>query len=51
LKQSLRYAEHVLAQSHQERVALEGELARHDERVEEVREQVRDKENENRQIA
>ena len=51
LRQSLRYAEHLLAQSQEERAALEGELARHDERVEEVREVVRGKENENRQIA
>ena len=51
LKQSLRYAEHLLMQNQQERAELEAVLARHDERVEEVRKEVRDKENENRHLA
>ena len=50
LRQSLRYAEHLLAQNQQERAGLEAELARHDERVDEVRKEVQDKEFENKQL-
>ena len=38
-------------QSQQERTELEAVLARHDERVEEVRKEVRDKETEKRHLA
>jgi septal ring factor EnvC (AmiA/AmiB activator) len=47
LKESLRYAEYLLQRTRQEKEQVEGELARHDEKVDAVRREVRDKENEN----
>ena len=43
MKHSLRYAEHLLEERQQERAELEAVLARHDERVELVRKEVREK--------
>ena len=51
MRQSLRYAEHLLAQSQQERLDLEAELGRYDERVDEVRKEVREKDIENKNLA
>ncbi len=48
LRDSLRYAEYLLQKTRQEKASVEAELAGHDQRILEVKSQVRAKEAENR---
>lgn len=50
LKESLRYAEFLLVRTRQEKDQVERELERHDQKIEEVRREVRNKEAENGEL-
>ena len=50
LKESLRYAEFLLVRTRQEKDQVEGELERHDQKIEEVRREVRNKVAENGEL-
>jgi len=50
LRESLRYAEFLLHKTKQEKEQVERELALHDEKVQEVRREVRDREAHSKQL-